>query len=74
MSRRPGIIIEMDDGRMAIVYNDQPLEFKDKIILNLITNDFKPVKGKDDKNATLIKSKDDYAKLLGVSKLMGHVD
>lgn len=71
----PGIIIELADGRKAIVYHNQPLhQTQCKLLLHLIGDDYKPILGDDGKQKTLIKSEQEYHEILAAGKYIGRVD
>ena len=66
--------MRLQDGRVVVMYNKQPLFDKGKIILNLVDNDFKPILGEDNIPKTLIKMKSYFSDNQDSIKLIGFVD
>lgn len=76
MAKHPGQIMQLPDQRKCIVYNDQPLFAKGKIIFHLLNEDLSLTLGDDQKQKVLIKSKQEYVRLCesGEMTRIGYVD
>lgn len=73
-SRKPGIVAELPDNRLVIVYEEQPLlEQKGKVILNLTTQDHELII-KDGKPSLLIWDVAYYNLVMEGAKFIGFVD
>jgi len=70
-----GKIIRLDDGRLVIVYNNQPLlKESGKIVMHLIGDDYKALLGEDKKQKTILKDLSDYNLQCKNWQLIGFVD
>lgn len=69
MSRNPGIIVELPDGRKGIAYSKKQNRqlFKSRLLINIVDEKFQPVKNEAGKEITVFKYPDEV-------KLIGHVD
>jgi hypothetical protein len=59
--RNPGTLIQLQDGRIAVVYNYQPLLKIKKVVFHLLDENFKPIMN-GDKQKTLVWDLDAYNK------------
>jgi hypothetical protein len=74
MRGRPGNIMKLPDGRLAVRYNKQDL-LKDhnKVVLHLLNDDFS-LQLKDGKEVTVIKTVEDYNSMLPQCEAVGMID
>ena len=75
--KKPGILLELPDKRLVIVYNNQPLLPKHgKVVLHLIDKNHNLIKDEAGKPKTIIKTLDAYnlENQENVNKLIGYVD
>jgi hypothetical protein len=74
--KNPGVLLQLQDGRKAIVYNDQPLKSKGMIFLHLVDDNFKRVLNDEGEPKVLIWTVEKYEgeSLEGKNKLIGYVD
>lgn len=69
--KNPGKLVELEDGRKAILYNNQPLlKSHNKVVLHLIGDDYKIIE-KDGKPATLLRDVDVYNDMVNQKKIKG---
>lgn len=75
VSKGPGRVIIMPDGRRGIVYNRQPAR-KDfgVIIIHLVGEDLKPVTWRGGKPRCILKKELDYTVMMAGSQIIGYVD
>lgn len=66
MKKRPGIIVELKDGRKGIAYNDECLPFS-RLLIRLINDKYEPLT--DDTGKKIISCKH-----TGDVKLIGYID
>lgn len=64
----------MADDRLVIVFNYQPLIKQQKIVLNLVDEDYKLIKGEDGKAKTLVRDIETYNEEMKAATLIGFVD
>ena len=76
MSKNPGKIIKLSDGRLVIVYDYQPLALsKNKIVLHLIDENHNHlVNTNTGVYKTLVKSITDFNEEMKKAELIGFVD
>ncbi len=73
--RNPGIIVKLPDGRICIVYNNQPLlKTKRTIILNLVDEFYNLIIGPEGKPKTIIKTEPEFIELMKKSETIGYID
>lgn len=74
MGKTSGQLIKLSDGRMGIIYNDQPLFKQGKIVINLVNDDYTLILDDNGKPKILVKGKAEYEELMKDAKLIGFVD
>lgn len=75
MSKRPGIMLKLPDGRVVIRYNKQPLlQEHNRVVLNLLNDDLSLKKDNDQAEVKILKSVAAYNEMLSKCELVGYVD
>lgn len=74
MSRNPGTIARMADGRVVIIYDRQPLlKEKGKVVVHLVDDRYNPIE-ENGRKKTLLFDIAIYNELIPTWKAMGKVD
>lgn len=75
MSRRPGIMLKLPDGRIVIRYNKQPLlQERNKVVLHLLNDNFTLQKDEKGNEKTVLRDVSKYNEMLPSCQLIGYVD
>ena len=72
--KRPGRLVRLHDDRVVIVYNDQPLLEKGKIVLTLVDGSYNPLLDSNGKSRTILMGEELYKEEMQVSKFIGYID
>lgn len=72
--RNSGKLVKMADDRIVIVYNYQPLIKQEKIVLNLVDENYKLIKGEDGKPKILVRDIPTFNEEMQAATLIGFVD
>jgi len=75
MARNPGQLAKMEDGRLVVIYNNQPLlKEKKKVVVHLLDDNFGYIQGEDGKPKTLLFDIDEYNQKIKSWQGCGKVD
>lgn len=72
--KNSGKIFKLIDGRKVIVYDDQPILNKNKVLLHLVDENYELIMNENDKPKTIFKNYDDLLNELKKASFVGFVD
>jgi hypothetical protein len=72
--RNPGKIYRLEDGRLCILYNTQPLKAQKKILLNLVDEKYNPLVDGDGKPRRLVRDLEKFPAYIALATFIGYVD
>jgi hypothetical protein len=72
--KNPGVIAMLPDRRLVVIYNNQPLAEKGKIVYYLVDENYNVIKSTGNKPKTIIREITAYQLEVKRSTIIGYID